>query len=60
LTLYITPGFHQFEDLLEKLGKHTTSKGCLYIKKLADVDKKVLRSIAEKSYKLMKDKNYLR
>jgi hypothetical protein len=60
LTLYITPGFHQFEDLLEKLGKHTTSKGCLYIKKLADVDKEVLRMIAEKSYQLMKEHDYLK
>jgi hypothetical protein len=60
LTLYITPGFDQFEDLLGKLGKHTTSKGCLYIKRLADVDKNVLRTIAEKSYRIMKEKNFLR
>jgi hypothetical protein len=56
LTLYITPGFDQFTEMLGKLGKHTTSKGCLYIKKLADVDKQVLRMIAEKSYQLMKEK----
>jgi hypothetical protein len=56
LTLYITPGFDQFTEMLGKLGKHTTSKGCLYIKKLADVDKLVLRMIADKSYQLMKEK----
>jgi hypothetical protein len=33
------------KPLLEKLGKHTTGKGCLYIKKLADVDVKVLEKM---------------
>jgi hypothetical protein len=33
------------EALLAKLGKHTTGKGCLYIKKLADVDKAVLQKL---------------
>src|SRR5271163_1100368 len=35
--------------LLPKLGKHTTGKGCLYIKKLADVDQQVLKAMAVKS-----------
>jgi hypothetical protein len=35
--------------LLAKLGKHTTGKGCLYIKKLADVDRKVLEALGLKS-----------
>ena len=35
--------------LLAKLGKHTTGKGCLYIKKLADVDQKVLKDLIVKS-----------
>jgi hypothetical protein len=35
-------------DLLKKLGKHKTGKGCLYINKLADVDPGVLREILEK------------
>ena len=33
------------DALLAKLGKHTTGKGCLYIKKLADVDRKVLEKL---------------
>jgi Domain of unknown function (DU1801) len=37
------------EALLAKLGKHTTGKGCLYIKKLADVDSKVLESMVVKA-----------
>lgn len=41
ITLYI----HLNDGLLKKLGKFTTGKGCLYIKKLADVDKKVLKEL---------------
>jgi hypothetical protein len=37
--------------LLEKLGKHTTGKGCVYFKKLADVDQKVLAAMVAKSVK---------
>jgi hypothetical protein len=37
------------EVLLAKLGKHTTGKGCLYIKKLADVDQKVLAELVVKA-----------
>jgi len=37
------------EALQAKLGKHTTGKGCLYIKKLADVDQKVLEAMATKA-----------
>src|ERR1700694_5888551 len=40
--LYGLMGSSDAEGLLAKLGRHTTGKGCLYIKKLADVDKKVL------------------
>ena len=36
-------------DLLPKLGKHTTGKGCLYIKKLADVDQVVLQEMVVKA-----------
>jgi hypothetical protein len=35
--------------LLPKLGKHTTGKGCLYIKKLADVDRAVLEKMVTAS-----------
>lgn len=47
--LYGTTGFSGAEALLAKLGKHTTGKGCLYIKKLADVDVKVLEILIEKA-----------
>jgi len=43
--VYGMTGFSESEALLAKLGKHTTGGGCLYIKKLADVDKKVLETL---------------
>jgi hypothetical protein len=42
-------GLSDAEALLPKLGKHTRGKGCLYIKKLADVDHKVLEAMVVKS-----------
>ncbi len=47
--LYGITGFSGAAVLLAKLGKHTTGKGCLYIKKLADVDHKVLHALVVKS-----------
>ncbi len=49
LTLYIMGGFDLHQDLLKKLGKHKTSGGCLYIKKLEDVDKEVLKELVAES-----------
>ena len=50
LTLYLLPGFEgELRPLLDKLGKHKTGKGCLYVKRLADVDQAVLERIVRKS-----------
>ena len=49
LTLYIMSGFSAYDELLGKLGKHTTGKACLYIKKIEDVDMEILRELIEKS-----------
>ena len=54
LTLYLMGGFDVEKDLLKKLGKYKTSVGCLYIKKLDDVDKKVLKELVTASVKRMK------
>jgi hypothetical protein len=59
LTLYIMHGNKDGQDLLKKLGKHTTSGGiggCLYINKLLDVDQKVLETLIKKSFTHMKKK----
>jgi hypothetical protein len=52
--LYNMTGFSDSEALLAKLGKHTTGKGCLYIKKVADIDQKVLETMAIKSVAAMR------
>ncbi len=46
--VYVT-GLSDSKALLAKLGKHTTGGGCLYIKKLADVDQQVLQALVAKS-----------
>src|SRR6266550_7216101 len=56
LTLYNMGGFERYDDLLKKLGKHTTGKGCLYIKRLDDVDLPTLKSLIEESVKHFKQK----
>lgn len=57
LTLYIMSGFEEYDELLGKLGKHSTGKSCLYVKKLADVDQDVLRELVSKSVAHMKETN---
>ena len=49
LSLYLNVGGGWNEDLLSKLGKHKLGKGCLYFKKLSDVDESVLEKLIEKS-----------
>jgi uncharacterized protein DUF1801 len=56
LTLYLMGGLDKVTDLMQRLGKYKTGKGCLYIKKLADVDVSVLRKLVTKSVNLMAGK----
>lgn len=51
LTLYIMDGFPKYAELLAKLGKHTMGKSCLYIKRLSDIDLKVLEQLITASVK---------
>jgi len=57
LTVYILAGFKPYEKLMAKLGKYKTGKSCLYIKRLSDVDEKVLQKLIDESVKYMR-KNY--
>ena len=50
LTLYIGVGDNSNNPLLQKLGKYKTAKVCLYIKKLADVDRDVLQELIADSF----------
>ncbi len=54
LTVYIMGGFEAHAPIMEKLGKHACGKGCLYIKKLKDVDQVALRQLIEASIKNLK------
>jgi len=51
IALYIPGGIHKYDDLLEKLGKHKTGKGCLYINNLQKVNVGVLKEIINESMK---------
>ena len=57
LTLYIMTGFGNQSELMEKLGKHSASKGsCLYIKRLDDIHLPTLKKLISQSVKYMKKK----
>lgn len=53
LVLYLGPGLEN-KGLMSKLGKHKAGKGCLYLKKLDDVDRKVLRTLVGHSVDAMR------
>lgn len=52
LTLYIMAGLaDKYPELMEKLGKHSTGKSCLYIKRLSDVHMPTLKKLIRESVK---------
>jgi hypothetical protein len=57
LTLYIMAGNQDNHEALARLGKHKSSVGCLYLKRLSDVDQTVLASLIESSYASRKRMN---
>ena len=54
MTVYIMPGFKNYQDLMNRLGKHKTSVSCIYFNKLEDIDLKVLKQIIRRSVADMK------
>jgi uncharacterized protein DUF1801 len=54
LVVYIAAGFEDRDVLLAKLGKHKTGKVCVYIRRLANVDLKVLETLVARSIAEMK------
>jgi hypothetical protein len=54
LTLYMLGGWEYHTELLAKLGKHSLGKGCLYIKRLDDVNKPVLKKLIAEALKRAK------
>ena len=56
MTLYVMSSSPKQPELLAQLGTHSTSKACLYIKRLADVDEKVLERLIKDCYTHTKKK----
>jgi hypothetical protein len=54
LSLYIMAGFEKYGELLERLGRHSLGKGCLYIRSLEDVHLPTLKTLVKKSVAHMK------
>ncbi len=55
ITLYITTDYDEhFPKLMQKLGKHSTGKSCLYIKRLSDVDRGVLKQLMTEAFTITK------
>lgn len=50
LTVYLSTQLTTFQRELDQLGPHTTGMGCLYIKRLADIDLNVLRRLVKRAY----------
>jgi len=50
LTIYVMPGFKKYGPLLKKLGPHKTSVGCLYLKRLSDVDERILKTLIKRVF----------
>jgi len=55
LTLYIMMGFEKHPELMKQLGKHSTGKSCLYIKRLSDIHTPTLKKLIKSSIKQLKD-----
>jgi hypothetical protein len=51
ISLYLTSSFEDKQELLSKFGKHKAGKGCIYIKKLTDIDLEILKSMISASVK---------
>ena len=53
-SLYITMDATSYPDLMEKLGKHTIGKGCIYVKRLSDIDMNILEELTRTAYEDLK------
>ncbi|GAA4307644.1 hypothetical protein GCM10023149_01240 [Mucilaginibacter gynuensis] len=54
ISLYMMVGFEGKDELLARFGKYKAAKGCIYIKKLDDVDTEVFKDIISASVKAVK------
>ncbi len=49
ISLYFATGDEERAELLDRLGKHTSGKACVYINKVADIDEDVLKALIRRS-----------
>ena len=57
LTVYLMDGTARHSELLARLGKHTTSRVCVYIKRLSDVELPILKQLLQDSYEYVKSQD---
>jgi hypothetical protein len=57
ITVYLMDGTARHAELLARLGKHTTTGYCLYIKRLGDIDLPILEQIVQQSYAYIKSQD---
>jgi hypothetical protein len=57
ITVYLMDGTLRYTDLLSRLGKHSTSRVCVYIKRLSDIQLPILEQIVRQSYEYVKSQD---
>ncbi len=57
ITIYLMDGTARHAEWLAKLGKHTTTGYCVYVKRLSDIDLPILEQIVQQSYAYIKSKD---
>ena len=57
ITVYLMDGTVRYSELLAKLGRHTTTGYCVYIRRLSDVELPILEQIVQKSYEYIKSQD---
>ena len=57
ITIYLMDGTVRYSKLLARLGKHTTSRVCVYLKRLSDIQLPVLEQIVQQSYEYIKSQD---
>jgi Domain of unknown function (DU1801) len=57
ITVYLMEGTVRYSELLARLGKHTRSRVCVYLKRLNDVQLPILEQIVQQSYEYVKSQD---
>ncbi len=57
ITIYLMDGTVRYSELLARLGKHTSSRVCVYIKRLSDIQLPILEQIVQQSYDYIKSQD---